>query len=74
MRTEEEVIKDFEKLGWTIRLWSGIDTHIFCKGHTAFGEYISFDLENKGYYSECYLDMEEIKLLHELFEIWGWLK
>ena len=74
MRTEKDVLKDFEKLGWTIKLLPEIDHYMFYKGHPEFDGHISFDLENKEYYSECYLDMKEFKLLHELLEIWGWLK
>ena len=90
-RTENEVIKDFEKLGYRLE-----------KGRTKYADYensiilmkdfkypeddekltkeILIRKNVKAY--ECYesfywcpliLDMQEHKLLNELFELWGWL-
>jgi hypothetical protein len=72
-RTEQEILKDFEKLGY------------FVKKDTAFitltNEYdnvIFIDLEDKCYdkshYIECVsITMQEHKLLNELFQCWGWI-
>lgn len=76
MRTEEEVLKDFEKLGYDI---------IYYRQH-----YIKLDNNNnyiiriskcsktyKSYEGDSKLalpiEIEEHKLLNELFSIWGWL-
>ena len=75
MRTEKEVLQDFEKLGYSI-----IKNEWFLELiNTNNGITIDIDLEDKEYWKEnsyCYtirLNMQEHKLLTELFTIWGWL-
>ena len=87
IRTEEEILKDFEKLGWfvadgyiefvlkKIEQGTPFEIHPYC--------YISINKEKHTY---CVLDiinganyqyelsMAEHKLLHELFICWGWLE
>lgn len=88
MRTEEEILKNFEDLGWKLRdnyinftLYKGeIKQHKF--GNRIHHCYISIDKEKQTYYTieiysfcthEYKLTMQEHKLLTELFEIWEWL-
>lgn len=73
MRTEQDVLKDFEKLGYEIR----IDKYCICmNGYLDVCIYIDF---RDNTYSKCkYLESEDItiqehKLLNELFTIWGWI-
>lgn len=79
MRTEEQVLKDFEKLGYYITikkegfLYNGV---ILDNKYSDEKINISFDL--KAYYKEsnifgCSVHMQEHKLLTELFQIWNWL-
>lgn len=70
MRTEEEVLKDFEKLGWkvvnnsnAILLLSMNDYEIDIR---KYGK--KYTLSNWDY-----IDMQEHSLLTELFTIWKWL-
>ena len=76
MRTEKEILKDFEKLGYkftkspvmfslinssnTKRIYIHIDTNEYT---VAGSQPQVFNV----------LTMQEHKLLHELFECWGWI-
>ena len=69
MRNEQEILKDFEELGYrTIRdgcsyLLSRKDNYIIISRMLktfSIANYMSFT-------------MTEFKLLHELFEYWGWI-
>ena len=88
IRTEEEILKDFEKLGWFVVKDRYVDLMLkkLEKEPSMFGEiclncYISINKEKHTYSAtehcittqEYELSMEEHKLLHELFTIWGWL-
>ena len=75
MRTEQEVLNDFEKLGYEV-VANG-DCFIKLKNN---GDMIRISKYSVWY--RCYredselavpIDMEEHKLLNELFTIWGWL-
>lgn len=67
MRTEQDVLKDFEKLGWKVtennKNWLRIEIieHEIC-----------IDKKSK-YYCCDWVFIDEHKLLNELFTIWGWL-
>ena len=69
MRTEEEVFKDFEKLGWRI-----IENTNKCLTAIMYGN-SKLDIVKRGkvYYVNNCLNMQEHKLLNELFTIWNWL-
>ena len=89
MRTEQEVLNDFEKLGWFVA--DGYVNLTFKKIEKAQGMfdevidhhcYIIFNKEKQTYSAknihsfcthEYELTMKEHKLLNELFTIWGWL-
>lgn len=79
MRTEKEIFKEFEKLGYTI---DNDKTHCYMEN-----EYKKKILINKKIKmftcckpSWCCVEavsplfINEFKLLHELFELWGWLE
>lgn len=75
IRTEEEVLKDFEKLGYNVVANGGC----FIKLNNN-GDIIRISKYSMWYRSYCEdsglavpIDMEEHKLLNELFSIWGWL-
>lgn len=75
MRTEKEVLKDFEKLGYDVVANGGC----FIKLNNN-GDIIRISKYSMWYWSYCEdsglavpIDMEEHKLLNELFSIWGWL-
>ena len=88
IRTEEEILKDFEKLGWNV------ESGYICftlkkieKEQWMFGEinhhcYININKEKHTYsakdlhsFNNCeyVLSMQEHELLNELFICWGWL-
>ena len=88
MTREEEILKEFENLGW--HLTDGYVDFVLnklIKEQGMFGEiyhhcYISINETNKTYsavdlhiFNTCRyeLSMKEHKLLHELFKCWGWL-
>ena len=84
----EEILKDFEKLGWVVvdgyknfmlkKIEKEQDEFLEIHHHC----YISINKEKHTYSAidlHCFntheykLSMTEHKLLHELFTIWGWL-
>lgn len=76
MRTEKQVLDDFKKLGYTtiikrneyLKLQEDFDEILFnFKNKTYLKSYGTYDFDNSS------ITVEEHKLLHELFEIWGWL-
>lgn len=87
IRTEEEILKDFEKLGYeVIKHKTEYDYYIYLKQHLNYireseeSKCIRIDLMKKQY--NCFNDfykfeenitMQEHQLLHELFICWGWL-
>ena len=86
IRTEEEILKDFEKLGWIVvdnhvdlvlkRLEKEISIEIYpyCYIHINKEKqtYSVIDIHNGANY-KYELSMQEHKLLHELFICYGWL-
>ena len=80
-RTEQDILKDFEALGYAIikndeyclilvNEWNHIiEIDKTCKRYQCYyyTEYTNqFELST-------YIDMQEHKLLNELFALWGWL-
>ena len=80
-RTEQEILKDFEKLGYKvvvnnedeldlryrmIDIWHGIRIY---KDIKSYEPYIIIKTEK----CPVEINMQEHKLLNELFEVWGWL-
>lgn len=97
MRTEEEILYDFEKRGYEIL---GNDNY-FCRMenvydkrtiliHKVLNNTYCYECVSKPYQTiidgtkmktktfparqPCALQISEFELLHELFEIWGWIK
>ena len=85
MRTEEEVLKDFEKLGYKVesnnsfylRLGIQIDENHFDqrkilinKDSKNYSKYILLDFEED---RSLNITMQEHQLLNELFNLWGWI-
>ena len=68
-RTEQEILKDFEKLGWEL---TTNDYYGFIFKNKR-NEFLKIYNLSKTYRCECNLSMQEHKLLNELFECWGWL-
>lgn len=76
MRTEEQVLKDFEKLGFRVIKFT---TELILKSEERKKDIIinfnekdySCSLMRDTFFS--YITMQEHKLLTELFTIWGWL-
>ena len=75
IRTEEEILKEFEKLGYEIQqnnkirlimYWGDIQIYIDKFEQTFGKEDISYKEANR-------FDMQEHKLLNELFKCWEWL-
>ena len=70
-RTEADILKDFEKLGWKVTRNDEDDFTLRLKGNPTCAIWI--DKLTKEYSMTCCLDMQEHKLLNELFNLWGWL-
>lgn len=89
IRAEQEILKDFEKLGWKKRggfankltLYKQTEERIFYDSKITWNCFMQFN-ENKTYSviklnnfatNEYNLSMQEHKLINELLTIWGWL-
>ena len=68
-RTEQDILKDFEKLGWEL---TTNDYYGFIFNNKR-NEFLKIYNLSKTYRCECNLSMQEHKLLHELFEVWQWI-
>lgn len=77
-RNEWFILSEFKKLGWFIMRNTSYYLELVKDSFI-----IGIDKENRTYaakYSEgensyiAFFDMEEHKLLHELFDLWGWLQ
>ena len=80
MRTEEEVLKDFENLIWNVDENNNERLRLSYKKKNGYYEYLEIDKEYKDYcryeqhtFVTCYIPINQHKLLNELFSIWGWL-
>ena len=80
MRTEKEILKDFEKLGYYLNLkkegflYNGMI--LSNKNIKELEIHISFYMKSYAKYEQglCItITMQEHLLLHELFECWGWI-
>lgn len=74
-RTEQDILKDFEKLGYEVIQNNNIkivlqndDIEIYI--YKSFKEYGKEDIFSN---EANRFDMQEHKLLHELFTCWGWI-
>ena len=67
LRTEEDVLKDFEKLGWKVtennKNWLRIENM----------EHDILIYKTTKEYDCDWISLIEHKLLNELFTIWGWI-
>jgi hypothetical protein len=70
-RTETDILKDFEALRWIVSRNDEDDFTLRLKGNPTCT--IRIDKLTKEYSMSCCLDMQEHKLLNELFICWGWL-
>ena len=68
-RTEQEILNDFEKLGWEVAQ-NDDSCMIIC-----FDSFVRIVILKcyKEYAINNLFNMQEHKLLHELFEVWQWL-
>lgn len=84
MRTEKEILKDFEQLGYKINEDYSAYMIRLEKENKDYVLRIDIDKSSLGYCkyeitkSDCsertiYVRFWEHKLIHELFECWGWL-
>lgn len=76
IRTEEEILKDFEKLGWLF-LRNNERELAFRKFDSVISiskvsQWYSCSIPSSGRLA-IPINMQEHKLLTELFTIWGWL-
>lgn len=80
-RTEQEILKDFEKMGYEVdKGWSYVEL-VRPEYEGAGIEYVVLFINKKHYEYECYyketnlsypIALQEHKLLNELFECWNW--
>ena len=69
MRTEQDVLNDFEKLSWKIIINN--EEEITLRYGLVGKLFISRCFEY--YQCECSINIQEHKLLNELFQIWRWI-
>lgn len=67
-RTEADILKDFEKLGYKV---NKSFSHIILSHEN--GDEIKIWFNDKTYSVSIGIDIQEHKLLNELFICWGWL-
>ena len=88
-RTEQDVLNDFEALGWKVadgyvdftlkkiekKESVFLGEYCVCSFITIFKEKQTYrTITNSKFNTNCYeLSMQEHKLLNELFTIWGWI-
>lgn len=80
--TEQEVFKEWHKLGYHIHHFYDNDTGIIkakrvtkyipSKKDNGFQLEIYCDFNSKTYSCNFNMTMQEHQLLHKLFELWGW--
>lgn len=66
-RTEQEILNDFEKSGYKV---NKSFSHIILSHEN--GDEIKIWFNDKTYSVSIGIDIQEHKLLNELFEVWGW--
>ena len=71
MRTEQEILKGFEKLGWECT--RNDEDRLTLRYSDSCPCAIWIDKNDKHYSSNTIIDMQEHKILNELFTLWGWL-
>ena len=69
MRTEQEILKDFEALGWKVS--ANTDEDLLFKDKCDYSIHIW--KKEKTFMIELFVQLEIHKLLNELFSVWGWL-
>ena len=69
MRTEQDVLNDFEKLGWKIIVNNSLKLRL---NINSFDD-LDIDKLEEMYIYNGYLTIQDHKLLNELFTIWGWI-
>lgn len=67
-RTEADILKDFEKLGWKVYTNNNEFLYLELEGYGL----IQIDKIDKSYKVTFAITIQEHKLLNELFEVWGW--
>lgn len=80
-RTEQEILKDFEKLGLVIAKNDDFELILIDDCDRMIAIYKTLKRYDCYYFSEGYkplqlstdITMQEHKLLNELFNLWGWL-
>lgn len=74
---EQKIFKELENKGYEIHKIEGYNICLYKYYEKYDEEYaIIIDLKNKCYYCESMdvvIDMKIHQLLHQLFEIWGWI-
>lgn len=71
MRTEQDVLNDFEKLGWKVT--ENDDEDLTLRYSKIPSLAIWVDKNKKCYSSNTCIDIQEHKILNELFYIWNWI-
>ena len=71
MRTEQDVLKDFEKLGWECT--RNDEDKLTLRFSDCPSCSIWINKNENGYSCNTIITMQEHKLLNELFQIWGWI-
>lgn len=77
-RTEQEVLKDFEKLGYEVFCNNDLKLRLEKNNKTITISKLTrwYSCKNYDYLGKeitVHIDMQEHKLLTDLFKIWGWL-
>lgn len=65
IRTEQEILNDFEKIGWKVVVNNSLKLRLSINSFTE----LDIDKLEETYLYKCYLTMQEHKLLNELFVV-----
>jgi hypothetical protein len=71
IRTEKEILKDFEKEG--LKVIQNDNEFMVFEAMNGYTLTINKKYKEVFHKEDCAIVVEEIVLLHELFNCWGWL-
>ena len=75
MRNEQDILNDFEKLGYKIKVNNASMLYLTTDCNVTIHINKIMKAFRKFFYNEetNYIFIKEYKLLNELFQIWGWI-
>lgn len=72
MRTEQEILKEFEEIGLKV-IQNDSEFLVFTNKFGSYTLTIIKQFKEVFHQDDCAIGCDEIKLLYELFTFWGWI-